>query len=106
MKEATILLKNSLNVNISCEHLTIANIVALVHLEKELDLETILNSVPRAIYEPEQFPGLMLRLAAPTNATVLLFSSGKAIITGLRSEQSAQVACDELFSLVKEISNT
>ena len=38
------------------------------------------------LYEPEQFPGIVLRLEDP-KATALIFSSGRAIIAGLRREE-------------------
>lgn len=50
-------------------------------------------------YEPEQFPGLVYR---PDNSscTILVFSSGKMVITGIDNEKTAQ---RELERLQKEL---
>jgi len=58
-------------------------------------LEKIAERVPNAEYSPEQFPGLVLRLQRPKTAT-LIFSSGKMVCTGAKSE-------DEVYRAVKTI---
>jgi len=52
-------------------------------------------------YEPEQFPGLVYRPVG-SNCVCLLFSSGKVVITGSRSQDEANEA---LANLNDEISN-
>jgi transcription initiation factor TFIID TATA-box-binding protein len=39
-------------------------------------------------YHPDQFPGLVFRLRSPKTAT-LIFSSGKMVCTGAKSEKMA-----------------
>ena len=58
-------------------------------------MEKIAERVPNAEYSPEQFPGLVLRLQRPKTAT-LIFSSGKMVCTGAKSE-------DEVYRAVKTI---
>ena len=55
----------------------VENIVASTSFSEKLDLDVIAQSLEEAEYEPEQFPGLVYRLAHPKTAT-LLFRSGKA----------------------------
>ncbi len=59
------------------------NIVTVVTFEDCVNLEKF-SETQRVIYEPEQFPGAILRLEEPYKASVLLFASGKAVITGLK----------------------
>jgi transcription initiation factor TFIID TATA-box-binding protein len=60
------------------------NLVVAMDLGVSLNLEK-LAEVPRAIYEPEQFPALIMRLDKPCKASVLIFASGKIVVTGLKS---------------------
>ncbi|MEM1601539.1 MAG: TATA-box-binding protein, partial [Sulfolobales archaeon] len=62
------------------------NIVATVSLEQELDLNLIGRNVPNIEYEPDEFPGLIMRLEGP-RLTALIFNSGKMVVTGAKSTQ-------------------
>ena len=66
----------------------IENVVASVEVVAKIDLNLLARKQKDAEYNPEQFPGLMLRIKNP-KATILVFSSGKMVITGLRSETEA-----------------
>lgn len=48
------------------------------------------------LYEPEQFPGIILRLEDP-KATALIFSSGMAIIAGLRREEDRAETVEKIY---------
>jgi len=48
-------------------------------------------------YEPEQFPGLVYRLDDP-KVVVLLFGSGKLIITGGKQPEDARRAVQRILS--------
>ncbi|HHH79577.1 MAG: TATA-box-binding protein [Thermoplasmata archaeon] len=62
----------------------VENIVASTSFADKLDLDVIAQELEDAEYEPEQFPGLVYRLANPKTAT-LLFRSGKANCTGAKT---------------------
>ena len=63
---------------------TIRNIVSSTSLPHPVDLLTFSALLPlQTTYEPEVFPGLTYK---STDATYLLFSSGKVVITGLTRE--------------------
>lgn len=62
----------------------IQNIVAVADFNRKIDLEEFARK-HRVIYEPEQFPGGILRIKKPHSATILLYASGRAVITGLKS---------------------
>lgn len=61
----------------------IENIVATVTLDQGLDLGAIARSIPNVEYDPEEFPGLVLRLDNP-KLTALVFGTGKMVITGAK----------------------
>jgi transcription initiation factor TFIID TATA-box-binding protein len=69
----------------------IQNVVASVTLNQKLDLQAIQNAFPEVDYKPAQFPGLVFRLEKPRTAT-LIFSSGKMVCTGAKSEEEARRA--------------
>jgi transcription initiation factor TFIID TATA-box-binding protein len=53
-------------------------------------------------YEPEQFPGLVYKLKE-ANATFLLFSNGKIVCTGTKSETAVGEAVDKLVKNLKKV---
>ena len=63
----------------------IHNIVVSADSEKSIDLEALSQNL-KIIYEPEQFPGAIMRLEEPFKTSVLIFASGKIVIAGLTSE--------------------
>jgi len=78
---------------------SIQNVVASASLKQRLDLESIVRVFPGVEYRPEQFPGLVYRLKNPKTAT-LIFSSGKMVCTGARSERMAKRA---VMKVVEEL---
>jgi TATA-box binding protein (TBP) (component of TFIID and TFIIIB) len=82
-------------------HFKIENIVASANLEVELDLYGIAREVDNVEYEPEQFPGAILKLKEP-KTSLLLFKNGKLICTGAKSEADVEKAINKAYSLIKE----
>ncbi len=80
----------------------IENIVASAKLESSLNLDTIAFNMENSEYEPEQFPGLVLRMEDPKVA-FLLFGSGKVVCTGARSVKDVGIAIDKLYKKLKSI---
>lgn len=78
----------------------IENVVASVTLKQNLDLIAIMKSFPNVEYKPEQFPGLVFRLKKPKTAT-LIFSSGKMVCTGAKSEAQAKRAVNKVINELK-----
>jgi transcription initiation factor TFIID TATA-box-binding protein len=71
--------------------INIENVVATGALHQNIDLNSIVRAFPGVEYRPEQFPGLVFRLKKP-KATTLIFSSGKMVCTGTKSERQARKA--------------
>jgi transcription initiation factor TFIID TATA-box-binding protein len=78
----------------------IQNLVAMADFEKTINLEEF-SEKTRAIYEPEQFPGAILRLEKPFKTSILVFASGKAIITGLKGSVQIEPTIQELKELIE-----
>ncbi len=53
-------------------------------------------------YEPEQFPGLIYRPSS-RNCVVLIFATGKVVITGAREFETAERTFDELRETLSEL---
>ncbi len=79
----------------------IENVVASVTINQKLDLAQIQKTFPEVEYKPAQFPGLVFRLQKPKTAT-LIFSSGKMVCTGAKSEQESIKAVQTVVRLLKK----
>lgn len=66
----------------------IVNVVVTATLQHRLDLRAIVRALPFLQYRPEQFPGAIFRLKKP-RTTTLLFSTGKMVSVGAKSEKEA-----------------
>lgn len=77
----------------------VKNVVAMANLKRELNLPALAMGLglEQVEYEPEQFPGLIYR-PSDYDAVTLLFASGKIIITGVTTPQSA----DRMGTYVEE----
>ena len=80
----------------------IQNIVASGNIGKDLNLNILAMKLPNTEYEPEQFPGLVYKLAE-AKATFLLFSNGKIVCTGTKSEKEVKDALDKLIEHLKKV---
>ena len=80
----------------------VENIVASTSFADKLDLDVIAQSLEEAEYEPEQFPGLVYRLAVPKTAT-LLFRSGKANCTGAKNIEDVRKTVDIIAEKLKKL---
>ena len=79
----------------------IENVVASISVDAEIDLDNLAATLPTAEYEPEQFPGLVLRLDEPKSA-ILVFSSGKMVCTGAKAPKFIKLAIDNTIKLIKK----
>lgn len=81
----------------------INNVVATVKLEisERLDLVKIARKAPETEYNPEKFPGLILRIEKP-KASFLIFSTGSMVITGLKNVLLAEKAVKNVLEMLKK----
>ena len=80
---------------------SIENVVATGSLDQKLDLIAIMKVFRNVEYRPKKFPGLVFRLKKPKTAT-LIFSTGKMVCTGAKSEKLARSA---IRKVVKELTD-
>lgn len=81
--------------------LQIQNVVASVAFHQEIDLKKI-SAFFRDVESKDNFPGLVLRLKKP-KATILLFKSGKMVLTGLKRKEDAPVVVEKIFDRLEDI---
>ncbi|MEM1650069.1 MAG: TATA-box-binding protein, partial [Sulfolobales archaeon] len=79
----------------------IQNIVASANLGVEVILEKAAYMLKNSMYEPEQFPGLIFRMQEP-RVVLLIFSSGKMVITGAKSEEEVSEVVNKVYNILKE----
>ncbi len=79
--------------------LKVHNMVFSDKIEMDTSIENLMYSLDpkKASYEPEQFPALIYK---DWGASILLFNSGKSIISGVKDETNAQEAMNKFRNLV------
>jgi transcription initiation factor TFIID TATA-box-binding protein len=95
LKEGGIIVKKRPQVKIQ-------NIVASAKLDLRVNLDMLALECENTEYEPEQFPGLVFRLDEP-QTVMLIFRSGKIIITGAKKPEDADIAAEKTKQMVKEV---
>ena len=80
----------------------IQNIVASAKMNFRVNLDLLAMECENTEYEPEQFPGLVFRLASP-KTVMLVFRSGKMIITGAKTSKDADKAAEATKNIIKDI---
>lgn len=92
-----------ININITLKpKITVQNIVASGSIGMDLNLNKLAMKLDNTEYEPEQFPGLVYKLME-AKATFLLFSNGKIVCTGTKSEAEVNAAVDMLVKVLKTV---
>jgi len=81
--------------------IVIQNIVAAINLGGKIHLENAARTLPRSMYEPEQFPGLIHRMLDP-KTVLLLFASGKLVCTGAKKEEDVYRAVHNVHTSLEE----
>jgi len=94
-------LKKSGIIIISKPDLKVVNIVASVRLGRKIDLEKAVSTLGKAMYEPEQFPGLIYRMDEP-KVVILIFASGNLVCTGAKREHDIHDAVHKLHRRLEE----
>ncbi len=82
----------------------VSNIVSSADLHSVLNLNAIALGLglENIEYEPEQFPGLVYRMSDP-KVVILLFGSGKLVITGGKKPEDAANAVDRIVKELKSV---
>ncbi|VDI43897.1 TATA-box-binding protein-like [Mytilus edulis] len=78
------------------------NIVCTVNLGCKLDLKKIALHARNAEYNPKRFAAVIMRIRDP-RTTALIFSSGKMVCTGAKSEDQAKLAARKYARIVQKL---
>ncbi|NJE49746.1 MULTISPECIES: TATA-box-binding protein [Thermococcus] len=77
--------------SIKIENIVAAGDIGLGNVE----LEEIALTLPNVEYEPEIFPGVVYRVR-DSSMTILIFNSGKIVVSGAKTEEDIKKAVDRL----------
>lgn len=83
-------------------NLSVQNIVATASLGKPVSLTKLARTQTNTEYNPEQFPGLVLRIKKPKSA-VLVFSSGNLVCTGTKSIAQVKEVINQVIKQLRRI---
>ena len=78
----------------------IQNMVLLADLRRDVNLENLARS-HKMIYEPEQFPGGIIRMEE-FGVSVLLYASGKAVIAGVKNSKDIRKILRRIGEVVEK----
>lgn len=78
------------------------NIVCTVNLVCRLDLKKIALHARNAEYNPKRFAAVIMRIRDP-RTTALIFSSGKMVCTGAKSEDQAKLAARKYARIIQKL---
>ena len=81
--------------------ISVQNIVSSISLGGKIHLEKSARTLPRSMYEPEQFPGLIHRMLDP-KTVILIFASGKLVCVGAKLEKEIHRSVHQIHSLLEE----
>ncbi len=85
------------------KEIEIVNIVVSGSVDHDkIPLEKMAAMLPNTEYNPEQFPGLVLRIREP-KTSALIFNSGKIVCTGARSIEKVDEAMLRIVEALKKI---
>jgi len=82
--------------------LSVQNIVATTSLGKDVSLTKLARTQPNTEYNPDTFPGLVLRIKEPKSA-VLVFSSGNLVCTGTKSIAQVKKVVQKVIKQLRKI---
>src|SRR3989338_2722424 len=84
------------------KEIRVVNIVVSTSLEHDVPLEKMASTLPNTEYNPEQFPGLVLRIKDP-KTTALVFSSGKVVCTGEKTMDEVSKSIGRIIKTLEKI---
>ena len=81
---------------------TLQNIVSTSYLGCELNLRQIALQAKNAEYNPKRFAAVIMRIKEP-KTTALIFSSGKMVCTGAKSEEDSKKASRKYAKIIRSL---
>ena len=84
------------------KEIKVVNIVVSTDLGHPIPLEKMAATLSNTEYNPEQFPGLVIRIKEP-KTSALIFSSGKVVCTGARTMDKVRLAVKKIIKSLEKI---
>ena len=81
---------------------TLQNVVSTVTLDCRLDLTNIAQQTRCSEYNPKRFCAVIMRIREP-KTTALIFSSGKMVVTGAKSEENSLLAARKFAKIIQRL---
>ena len=78
------------------------NIVSTISVGCKLDLKKIALQARNAEYNPKRLAALIMRIRTP-RTTALIFSSGKMVCTGAKSEDESKLAARKYARIIQKL---
>ncbi|XP_021050061.1 TATA box-binding protein-like protein 2 isoform X1 [Mus pahari] len=82
--------------------LQLQNVVSTANLACKLDLRKIALNAKNTEYNPKRFAAVIMRIREP-RTTALIFSSGKVVCTGAKSEEESRLAARKYARVVQKL---
>jgi transcription initiation factor TFIID TATA-box-binding protein len=82
--------------------LKIVNVIASARINGSIDIEALAGLLPKSEYNPEIFPGLILRQDKPL-PTIIMFESGRISSHGSKSEITAKEAILDILEEIEKM---
>ena len=89
----------------SKKEIKVVNIVVSSSLEHDIPLEKMAATLSNTEYNPEQFPGLVIRIKDP-KTSALIFSSGKIVCTGAKTLDKVEESIQQIIKYLERINVT
>ncbi len=86
----------------STREIKVVNIVVSASLGHDIPLEKMAATLSNTEYNPEQFPGLVIRIKEP-KTSALIFSSGKIVCTGARTLDEVHESIRKIIKSLEKI---
>lgn len=80
------------------------NVICSFHLRSDIDLKAVAFKARNAEYNPRKVNAVVLRFRSP-RSTALVYSNGKVMVTGSRSESEALISCKKVSKIIYKIGN-
>ncbi|XP_022747021.1 TATA-box-binding protein 1-like [Durio zibethinus] len=81
---------------------TLQNVVSTVNFGCTLDLKAIVRHARNTEYNPKRFAAAMMRIREP-KTTALIFSSGKIVCTGAKTEKQSLTAARKYARIIQKL---
>ena len=80
----------------------VVNIVVSTSLGQKMPLEKLAANLSNTEYNPEQFPGLVMRLRNP-KTSALIFNSGNVVCTGAKDIATVEKSVESIIETLKKV---